>query len=453
MDDQSNNAPDNDWWRAEELATHAHALYDEGRLTEAAEQLQAAIELYPYHSAWHFNLGLTYEAMDDADAACDSFRTALDLDGGDVECLNCLAGSLTRRGDFKEALACYAKIDEIDDKFEASYCNRIATYTEMGDHANAELAFYMARQMKDHCSVCSYNLGSSFFLQGRYDEAVLSWREALRIEPGHLLANVRLAEVSWIRGDVDQSRDYYRAQLRVTGEDVDIRLDYADLLIEIGALSESQYHVSLTEKFEPENPGVHICMGDLARARDDMDSAEAHYRHAIALNVAMASGYGKLARVVLAKGQPGEVEGILTQGLRHVPVGGPVLYDYSQVFLAAGVPHQAYALLLQLLDFAPMDAAVWHNMAVACFQLGWVPEGILYCRHALRLRPNYPLARYNLAVGYAANGQLRRARAQVRRGLRDAPDHAELVPLNRQLRRRYLTDRLKMILRRLIGRR
>jgi tetratricopeptide (TPR) repeat protein len=453
MDDQSNNVPDNDWSRAEELATQAHALYDEGRLTEAAEQLQAAIDLYPYHSAWHFNLGLTYEALDEIDSACECFRAALDLDESDIECLNCLAGGLTRLGKFTEALQCYERIDAIDPNFEPGFCNRIATYTEMGDHENAELAFYMARQLKDRCSICSYNLGSSYFLRGRYDEAVLSWTETLRIEPTHALANVRLAEVNWLRGNTPQACEHYRAQLRITGEDVDIRLDFVDLLIEAGMFEEARYQLSVAEKFEPENPGVHQCLGDLARAEGDLDLAEVDYRKAMALNPMSASSYAKLARLLLAKGEGGDAVVLLSRGVKHVVVDPVVLHEFSQIFLAAGATPQAYILLSQLVDLSPMDASAWHNLGVTCLQQGWTKEGIRHCRHALRLRPGYALARYNLARGYATNGQPRRAMAQVRCGLREAPENQRLLELKEQLdtrqhRWRRWVGRLGQLLRR-----
>ena len=60
------------WTDAEQRAQRAQRLYGEGRLAEAAAELQAAIDINPANASWYFNLGLTLEAMDDYARACNA---------------------------------------------------------------------------------------------------------------------------------------------------------------------------------------------------------------------------------------------------------------------------------------------------------------------------------------------------------------------------------------------
>ncbi len=444
MDDYINNpSPENDWSDAEFRAHRAHRLYDEGRLTEAAEELQAAIAIDPSQPAWHFNLGLTYEAMDDIQAAIDCFQLALALDDSDVECLNCLAVNLTRLQRFDEALACYASIDRIDRGFEPAYCNRVATYSEMGDHEAAELAFYMARQIKDACPVCSYNLGNSYFVRGMLDHAVCSWQECLRLDPQHPHANVRLAEAYWQKRDLDAARECYKAQLRITPDDVDILLDYGELLVEVGAVDQARYRYELAGRFAPDSPAVYLCLGRLEVKLGNPRAALERFQQAILLAPTDPRGHLQVAKLALAGGDEQLAGYHLTCGLRYLPTDIGLLQEYSQTLMQARRVRDAHDVLAQLVELVPTDAVARHNLAVTCFEMGRMPEGIAHARQAIRLKPDYALASYNLAVALLQQGQSRRAMCHIRKGLAHEPKNPQLLDLRRKLRRgHHWTTRL-----------
>ena len=139
----------NEWMDAEERVERAQGLYEKGRWVEAAAELRAAIDSDPTNPAWHFNLALTLEAMDDCAGAESAYRQALALDDEDVDVLNALGVCLTRLGRHDEGRELFERIEHIDPTFEASYCNRIVTYTETGQHAEAEVMFYLARQVRE----------------------------------------------------------------------------------------------------------------------------------------------------------------------------------------------------------------------------------------------------------------------------------------------------------------
>src|SRR4051812_46673554 len=54
----------NDWDDAERRVERAHELFDRGQWEAALHELRAAIAINPYNGSWHYNLGLTYDAMD-----------------------------------------------------------------------------------------------------------------------------------------------------------------------------------------------------------------------------------------------------------------------------------------------------------------------------------------------------------------------------------------------------
>jgi tetratricopeptide (TPR) repeat protein len=54
---------------------------------------------------------------------------------------------------------------------------------------------------------------------------------------------------------------------------------------------------------------------------------------------------------------------------------------------------------------------------------------MVHCREALRLKPNFPDARYNLGIAFAAQGKEAEALAEFSKVLAANPSHS-LVPRN-----------------------
>ena len=71
----------------------------------------------------------------------------------------------------------------------------------------------------------------------------------------------------------------------------------------------------------------------------------------------------------------------------------------------------------------------------SCFRLRRLDEGIQHCRAALRLRPSYPLALYNLAMAHTKLGQLDRARCFADRAIQIEPNNESFIALTRRLDR------------------
>jgi len=423
----------NEWAEAEVRVDRAHHLYDQGRWAEAAAELQAAISVNPYQASWHFNLGLTFEAMEDYSTACKSFQDALEIDDKDIECLNCYAANATRLGDYAQALECYKKIDDIDRDFEPSYCNRIATYTEMGDHETAELMFYLARQLKPACPVCSYNIGNSLYLRGDYERALMSWGEALRLDPRHPQAHMRLAEAHWLRKELDLAKIHYRAQLHITPDDADVLLDYGDLLVELGEqdLAKHQYRKAL--KLAPASPGPYLSLGELALDEGKLEEAHRMLQMALRLDADCPNAHAKMAQVLLRQKRVQDAAKHLVAGLKHCKDDPLMLQEYSRILLDAHLTRQANNVLKRLVRVSPRDANAWHNLAVTHFRMDELDEGINGCRKALQLQPEYPLALYNLALAHLKRGETPEARLCVDEGVRLDPANEALQDLTRQL--------------------
>jgi len=426
--------PMNDWTDAETRVERAHDLYERGRWVEAAAELRAAIEVNPYNPSWHFNLALTFEAMAEYERACQAFSKALELDGDDVETLNCLAVNLTRVGRYAEALEHFARIDELKPDYEPAYCNRIVTYTEIGDHDKAELMFYRARQVKDECPQCYYNIGDSLYARGQYDRAIYCWRQTLRLDPSHPYANVRIAEAYWAKGDLKQAAERYQQELKSGRQtDTETLLDFGEMLMEMGKLLEAGDVFRQALQQGGDDASVHFCLGEYSLKTGRLTAAERHFRNVARIDPRYPAAHLKLAEALIRQGDVQEGSKQLICELKCSGHDPQTLKEVARLLLEAHRCRQANVVLQQLVRLDPSDAHVQHNLAVSYFMMQRLGEGIRHCRKALKLKPDYPLALYNLALAHMRLGQLSRARRYAAKALTVAPGDENVIRLTHRL--------------------
>src|SRR5206468_3292486 len=75
-----------------------------------------------------------------------------------------------------------------------------------------------------------YNLGYALALQHRRDEAIASFREALRIDPAHAEAHNNLAAMLQLAGRVTEALEHYRRAVALRPDNVEARANLGRLL-------------------------------------------------------------------------------------------------------------------------------------------------------------------------------------------------------------------------------
>ena len=421
--------PMNEWMDAETRVERAHDLYEKGRWAEAAAELQAAVAINPYNASWHFNLALTFEALEDYTRACKAYRASLALAPHDVETLNCLGVNLTRLGLYSQALTSFEEISQQDPSYEPAYCNRIVTYSELGQHDKAEVMFYTAQQIKPDCPLCFYNIGNSLYARTEYQRAIYCWNRALAIDPFHPYAHARIAEARWAEGDLAGAAEHFEAELDLGSSDPDLWVDYGELLSELEKYDQAEQCCRKALDLESEHAAANFCLGELALRRNRPAIAERHFRHVFKAERDYPGIHAKLAEAMIRRGRVQPAAKHLLLEMRRSGDDPIMLQDLGQLLLEAHLARHANGVLRRLVDLAPDDPYAQHNLAVSFFRMHRIDEGIRHCRRALKLKPEYPLALYNLALAHLQKGQVKRARRYAAKALTISPGDEHLRKL------------------------
>ncbi len=436
-----------DWQEAEERVEKAHELYERGRWEEALSELKAAIAINPYNGAWYFNLGLTLDMMDRYEEAITAYRRALEMESDDLELLNAVGTDCTRVGKHREAIEFFERIERIDPAYEACYCNRIIAYSELDQHDRAEEMFYLARQYKETCPMCLYNMGNSLFARGLYDRALWCWQQVLQTEPTHPQTHARMAEVFWAKGQLGDARRHFLEELRLNPGDIDTMLDLGELLMEMGQETAAAEKFRQVLELEPGECVAHFNLGILAENEGDVALALQQFKHVLRNDKTFPGAHLRIALIHhRAKDRASALYHANCELSGRQELDEAVLLELGNLLMDLHQLPGAQTAFQRALEMNAKNVDARHNLAVTLLLRGSIDQGIQECRKALAAQPKYMLAMYNLALAYMTQHDYPRARHYLKEALDIAPDDAPLRQLHRRWKVRAVLHRLRRTL-------
>jgi tetratricopeptide (TPR) repeat protein len=134
---------------AQSRFTFGLALLMLGENEQAAEQLQAGLELRPNSPEAYYNLGLAFDRM----------------------------------GRQETALHCYKQTVELNGRHSMAHANLGRIFDERGLKDEAEREYKLSLRWDGDQLVPLYNLGALYLERGRYDDAKRCWKHALKVNP------------------------------------------------------------------------------------------------------------------------------------------------------------------------------------------------------------------------------------------------------------------------------
>lgn len=415
-----------DWNEAERRVEKAQELFEQRKWPEALEELRAATHINPYNSGWYFNIGLTLDEMGRIEEAIEAYREVLSIDPNDLQAMNHLGVDLHRTEKYPQALEVFEAIEAEDSTFEPSYCNRIITYTQLGNHERAEEMFYLARLYMEHCPHCYYNIGCSLFDRELYDKAIYCWQKTLDLDELHPEVHLRIAEAMWNKGDFEQARRHYLSGLRQDPGCLEALLDLGELLCEMGRNEEAGEKFRRAIEMAPDKPDGHYAYARwLLRYAQKEDEASAAFVKTLRLDPTFSGAHLHLAQIAYRRGELIETRAHLRGEILLRPLETDVLLALANLLMDTGESRAAVACLKRLVQLDRDNPSAWINLAVAQFNRGRYEQGIDACLMALSCEPENTLAMYNLALAYEQLGRFDEAMHWVRKGLaRDQTDSA-----------------------------
>jgi tetratricopeptide (TPR) repeat protein len=429
--------------KAERMARKAFESYEDGKMSQALLELEAALDINPSNSSWHFNKALTLDAINRFSDAISEYEIALQLNPSDPEILNSLAVDYTRTGQYDLAIETFEYIQQLDPTFEPCYCNRIITYTEMGQHDLAEQMFYLAQQIEPDCPLCYYNIGNSLFARGQYKKAIHCWLKTAELEPSHPQINYRIAQAYWSDGDSKRSREHFLAELRTAPGDVDVIFDFGLFLLEVGDIESAKEKFDRILELVPDFAAASFYLGEIAFKNNDYERALQLFNQALQKNEMLTGPRYRLAQYALMKGYKNVGRAYLVSELQASPEDSGTLVSMGSMFLIIGDLNHATHCLLKAVDFDYTNADAYYYLGLVSAIKGRYKDSVEFFGHTLDFKPEHVSALRDSAVVYMAMGKLSDAAERIKKAADLAGDDSQIRSIGCNIRRAQAIEQIK----------
>ncbi|MEN3334150.1 MAG: hypothetical protein V7641_3515 [Blastocatellia bacterium] len=216
-----------------------------------------------------------------------------------------------------------------------------------------------------------FNLGGALQSMGKLEEAINTYRQALRIKADDPVARNSLGTALQTLGKLEEAISEYREALRIRPDYVNAHYNLGTSLLSLGKPEEAVKHFQEVLRLGPEDADAYNDLGSALAIQGEMAQAAVQFEKALRLNPGHTNAHYNLGKVMA-------IQGNLAQAVMHFE---------------------------QALRSDPENADAHNDLGEALAMQGNFSEAVAHFEHALRINPEHESARENLE----------RARAQIKK--------------------------------------
>ena len=270
-------------------------------------------------------------------------------------------------------------------------------YLRQGKMDEAIAQFQEAVEIKPGFVDGRDNLGIALMQKGNVDEAIVQFRKVLEIKPGYADACNSLGIALRRKGRVGEAITYYEMALRTNPDFTDARYNLGRALFDEGKVDEAiiQYQEAL--KIEPDYVDAHNNLGMALLQKGKVDEAAAHFQRALEIKPDDADAHFKLGNILRQKGRTEKAMAHFQKTLEINPDYADAHVNLGSILLQTGKVDEAIAHFQKALQFKPKDAKAENNLGNAFLRKGNEREAINHYEKALQIQPADPTVQNNMA--------------------------------------------------------
>ena len=172
--------------------------------------------------------------------------------------------------------------------------------------------YLQALKIKPDYVMARNNLGTVFANEGKLDEAIFHYEKALRAKPDNPMTLYNIGRAFYGQENFSQAAYYFKEALRYDPEHVGAHNNLAIILFTLGELDEAFLHYSKALQTHPEDADIHYNLGNLLMKKGKYSEAKAHFTQALVtvhfaqggeINPEYAKIYNKIGLILVQKGK------------------------------------------------------------------------------------------------------------------------------------------------------
>ncbi len=216
------------------------------------------------------------------------------------------------------------------------------------------------------------NVGNAFLKGGNIEEAILHYKEALKLAPDYSEANIRLANALSEKGEINQAIIYYKKALQHMTDCHKVR--YNPLV--------KQHRTACYE--------VHHYLARALVKQGENNEAVEHYVTSLELKPDQPEVHYNLANVLMEEGKLlNEAVAHYNEALKHRPDYLEARSNMAKALAKQGKLKEAIQHWQELVRINPEEVVLHSNLGTVYRLLGQLDKAIMHWEETLRLEPDY----------------------------------------------------------------
>ena len=291
-----------------------------------------------------------------------------------------------------------------------------SAYFEQGKYREAVIEYKNALKVAPADADAHYRLGLTYLKLGtRTDiqQAFQELSETVRLDTSNKDAHLKLGSLLLMAKEPAQSREHADSVLATASNDKDARsLRGASFLAE-GKFQEGIDELQKVIALDPHSVRTYIDISRAYAASKDFPSAEKMLQQARTANPDSLEPTIALTELYLVTGKPGESEQVLKTALESHPNHVGLTFKLAQLYQRVGKFKEAEAALVRLSKTTHDDEKPFVFLGDFYQTTGDQEKAMSNYRHAVELKPDSALARDKLIDHYLRQGQVKEAESAV----------------------------------------
>jgi Flp pilus assembly protein TadD len=198
-----------------QLLPKANPGGEDPRLALQEAVMRRRLAKYPADFLAHYNLGALQQMRGNYEEAASAFRAALRVEPKNVTAHNSLATALLLEDNVPAAIAEFQATLALDQHYLNARYNLAHALTIGGDWAAAREEYARFLSEKPDDAGAHVGLGTIDFKQHHYDDALLHFREAARLDPQNADIQTNLGTLLALKGDLPAAQTAFETALRL----------------------------------------------------------------------------------------------------------------------------------------------------------------------------------------------------------------------------------------------
>ena len=160
-----------------------------------------------------------------------------------------------------------------------------------------------ALRLKSDASEVHNNLANVLAARGQVDEAIVHYLKALRLEPDYDKAHNNLGNALAGEGKVEEAINHYSEAIRINPDYAGAHYNLGNALAAQGSVDEAIKHYFEALRIWPDWAGAHNNLGFALEKRGRLEEAISHYKKALRIKPDYAKAKGNLERALRLTGR------------------------------------------------------------------------------------------------------------------------------------------------------